>query len=63
MIGKNEKNNLKFWYWLNSKILEFNQYQKYDKAPFIIYTDLESWIEKIDGCKSNPWRIIYNKIK
>ena len=24
-----------------TKILEFNQYQKYDKASFIIYADLE----------------------
>ena len=36
------------------KILEFNQYQKSDKAPFIIYADLECIIEKIDGCKNNP---------
>ena len=25
----------------DTKILGFNQYQKTDKAPFIIYTDLE----------------------
>ena len=31
------------------KILEFNQYRKSDKAPFIIYADLESIIVKIDG--------------
>ena len=37
-----------------SKTLEFNQYQKSDKTPFIIYTDLECIIEKIDGCKNNP---------
>ena len=37
----------------NTKMLEFNQYQKSDKAPFIIYADLECIIEKIDGCKSN----------
>ena len=36
------------------RILEFNQYQKSDKAPFIIYADLECIIEKIDGCKNNP---------
>ena len=24
------------------------------KTPFIIYADLESLIEKIDGCKNNP---------
>ena len=38
----------------NTKILEFNQYQKSDKAPFIIYADLECTIEKIDACKNNP---------
>ena len=38
----------------DTKILEFNQYQKSDKAPFIIYVDLECIIEKIDGCKNNP---------
>ena len=37
-----------------TKILELNQYQKSDKAPFIIYADLECIIEKIDGCKNNP---------
>ena len=38
----------------DTKILEFNQYQKFDKAPFIIYADLERKVEKIDGCKNNP---------
>ena len=37
----------------DTKILEFNQYQKSDKAPFIIYADLECIIEDIDGYKSN----------
>ena len=37
-----------------TKILQFNQYPKSDKAPFIIYADLECIIEKIDGCKNNP---------
>ena len=36
----------------DTKILEFNQYQKSDKAPFI-YADLECTKEKIDGCKNN----------
>ena len=31
----------------NTKILEFNQYQKPDKAPFIIYADLECIIERL----------------
>ena len=30
----------------DTKILKLNQYQKYDKAPFIIYADLECIIEK-----------------
>ena len=36
------------------KISEFNQFQKYDKAPFIINEDLEYIIEKFDECKNNP---------
>ena len=31
----------------------FNQYHKPDKAPFIIYADLESLTVNIDGCKNN----------
>ena len=38
----------------DTKILEFGQYQKSDKAPFIIYADLERMIDKLDGCKNNP---------
>ena len=38
----------------DTKILEFNQYEKSDKAPFIIYADLECRIQKIDGCNHNP---------
>ena len=36
----------------DTKILEFNQSQKPDKAPSIIYADLDYLIEKIDGCKN-----------
>ena len=36
-----------------TKILEFSQHQKSNKAPFIIYADLECIIEKINGCKNN----------
>ena len=38
----------------DTKILEFNQYQESDKAPFAIYADFECLIEKIDRCKNNP---------
>ena len=33
----------------DTKILEFNQYQKSDKATFIVYADLECIIKKVDG--------------
>ena len=46
----------------DTKILEFNQYQKYFKAPFIFYADLETLIEKIDGCKSNPEKSSTTKV-
>ena len=32
----------------DTKMLECNQYQKSDKAPFNIYADLECMIEKMD---------------
>ena len=38
----------------NTKIKEFSQYQKSDKAPFIIYADLQCIIEKTDRFKYNP---------
>ena len=36
-----------------TKILNFNQYWKYDEKSWVIYADLETFIEKIDGCKNN----------
>ena len=38
----------------DNKILQYNQYQKFDKAPFIFYADLECSIEKVDRCKNDP---------
>ena len=35
-------------------ILEFNQYMKSDKMPYVIYTDIVYLIKKIDGCANNP---------
>ena len=46
----------------DTKILEFNQNQKSDKAPFIIYADLECIIEKIDGCKNNSENSFTTKV-
>ena len=37
-----------------TKILEFNQYKRSDKPPFIIYADLQCVIGKTDKCKNNP---------
>ena len=38
----------------DTKILGLNQYQKSNKALFIIYANLECLTEKIGGCKNNP---------
>ena len=38
----------------DTKILDFNEYQKSDKTLFIIYADFECIIEKIYECKNNP---------
>ena len=39
-------------FWLDSQ--RVNQYKKSNKAQFIIYTDLECLIDKIDRPKNNP---------
>ena len=44
----------------DTKIVEFNQYQKFIKTPPIIYADLESLIKKMDRYKYNS-EIIYNE--
>ena len=46
----------------DTKMLEFNQYEKSDKAPFIIYADLEFIMEKIGGCKNNPENLSTTKV-
>ena len=38
----------------DTKILEFNQCQKSNKATFITYADLEGFVEKTDGYTNNP---------
>ena len=37
-----------------NEILKFNQYMKSEIMPYIIYTDIESLIKKIDGRANNP---------
>ena len=46
----------------DTKLLEFNQYQKYDKAPCIIYANLECILEKTDGRKNNPEKSSTSKV-
>ena len=38
----------------NTKIWQFNQYQKPDNTPSNIDADLESLIRKVDRCKNDP---------
>ena len=47
----------------DTKILEFNQNQKSDKASLIIYADLECITEKIGGCKNNPKNSSTTKVR
>ena len=38
----------------NIRILEFDQYMKSDKMPYIIYADFEPSIRWMNGCANNP---------
>ena len=38
----------------DNKILKYNHGEKYMKAPFTIYADLESLHEKMNSCHNNP---------
>ena len=46
----------------DTKILGFNQYRKSGKASFVIYADLESLIEKINGCKNDSEKLSTTKV-
>ena len=46
----------------DNKILEFNQYKKSDKAPFLIHADLECITEKIDEYKNDPEKSFTTKV-
>ena len=46
----------------DNKILKFNQGEKSLKAPFIIYADLESLLEKMNTCHNNPEKSSTTKI-
>ena len=44
----------------DNKILKYNHGETSMKAPFIIYADLESLLEKANICYDNPEKIINN---
>ena len=46
----------------DTKIFEFNQYQKSDKTPFVIYAGVECIIAKSDGCKNVPENLSTTKL-
>ena len=46
----------------DNKSLEFNPYQKLDKALFVIYPDLECLIENIHRCKNSPKNSFTTKV-
>ena len=46
----------------SKNILKYNDGEKSMKAPFIIYADIESLLEKIDTCHSNPRHSSASKI-
>ena len=43
-------------------VLEFNQYIKSDKLPYIINADMEPLIIKIDWCANNPENYLRKKL-
>ena len=46
----------------DNKILKYNHGEKSMKAPFIIYADLESLLEKMNTCHNNPKKPSTTKI-
>ena len=47
---------------VKDNILEFNQYIKSDKMPYIIYGDMEYLIKILDGHANNPEKYLITKI-
>ena len=38
----------------NNNIIKYNQGEKSIKLPFVIYVDLEYFLEKMSTCQNNP---------
>ena len=49
-------------YFTDTRLLEFNQYQKSNKALLIIYADFECILEKIDGCNNKHENLSTTKV-
>ena len=43
-------------------ILQFNQYLKSGKMPYIVYDDLDYLIKKVDGCADSPEKYSTKKV-
>ena len=46
----------------DNKISKYNHGEKSMKVPFIIYADLELWLEKMSTCQNNPKKLSKTKI-
>ena len=46
----------------DNKILKCNRGEKYMRAPFVSYADLESLLEKLNTCHNNPAKSSTTKI-
>ena len=46
----------------DNKILKYKRGEKYMRAPFVSYADLESLLEKLNTCHNNPAKSSTTKI-
>ena len=46
----------------DNNILKYNQGEKSMRAPFVVYADLESLLEKMSTCNNNPEKSLTTKI-
>ena len=46
----------------DNKVLRYNHGEKSMKVPFIIYSNLQSWLEKINVCHNDPEKSSTTKI-
>ena len=46
----------------HNEISKYNEGEKSMRAPFVIYADLESLLEKMNTCHNNPEKLLTTKI-